>query len=60
MTLMNLATFNGHVEVMKALLDGGADIDKSDTNGLTTLLLALFMYEYYCFANLLKHIVMQI
>ena len=57
---MNLATFNGHVEVMKALLDAGADIDESDTNGLTTLLLALFLYEYYCFANLLTHIVMQI
>ena len=40
MTLMDLATFNGHVEVMKALLDAGADIDESDTNGLTTLLLA--------------------
>ena len=60
MTLMDLATFNGHVEVMKALLDAGADIDESDTNGLTTLLLALFLYEYYCFSNPLKHIVMQI
>ena len=53
-TLMNLATFKGHVEVMKALLDAGADIDESDKNGLTPLLLALYLYEYYYFANRLK------
>ena len=36
-TPLYIASYNGHVEVVKVLAESGADINKADSDGLTPL-----------------------
>ena len=44
-----IAAYQGHVECLKELIAGGADINKEDNNGRTALMIATGKGHVECF-----------